>query len=217
MKIGKTRFMKKKSLFSLVVSLALINYVSFPVLAQSQRYPTDAELKKLSQEFQQEIIPIAKRSRQFGMGERHQALEAFTRAWLQSDSAIAPFLGSWNSNEDDLMIYPSIVRGRVCVIWTLPAGSNKVEGFFSIGSVSNGKVRVRSSGWHNNFFSSGGVLIRQGNYLGIASIDNNQPKISLFSAFSDPLKEIEQLPLANRNRVLQQFKDAGCTASLPKI
>jgi hypothetical protein len=210
--------MKNKLLFSLTVSLAVISYVSLPVLAQSQRYPTDAELRRLFREFQQEIIPSAQQSRQFGKGQRHQALETFTRAWSRIDSATASFLGRWSSDEDDLIIYPSAVPGRACVIWTLAAGMGKVNVFFSLGSVSNGQLKVKSSGWSNNFLSSGGVLIRQGNYLGIATVDPDRPRISLYSAFSNPLTAIETIPFATREekaRVVGQFYAARCTVSLP--
>jgi hypothetical protein len=210
--------MKNKLFSSLTVSLAVISYVSLPILAQSQRYPTDTELRQLSREFQQEIIPRAQQSRQFGKGQRHQALEAFTRAWSRIDPATASFLGSWTSGEDDLTIYPSAVPGRACVIWTLAGGSHKVNAFFSLGSASNGQLKVKSSGWSNNFLSSGGVLIRQGNYLGIATVDPDRPRISLYSAFSEPLRAIETIPFATREekeRVVGQFYGARCTVSLP--
>jgi hypothetical protein len=210
--------MKPKSISSLTVSLAVISYVSLPVLAQSQRYPTDAELRQLSREFQQEIIPKAQQSRQFGSGQRHQALEAFTRAWSRIDPATASFLGSWTSGEDDLTIYPSVVPGRACVIWTLAAGSGKVNAFFSLGSASNVQLKVKSSGWYNNFLRDGGFLIRQGNYLGIAAVESDRPRISLYSAFSQPLRAIETIPFATREekeRVVRQFYAARCTVSLP--
>ncbi|MDJ1174666.1 hypothetical protein [Roseofilum capinflatum] len=207
--------MKKMRLQSIIlITLGIMGWL-LPALAQVKRYPTDRELQQLVDKFENRDIPIARTTAEFGMGQRSERLESFTRAWAAIDPAIAPFLGAWNSSEDSLMIYPSTFRGRVCVILTLPGGRNRIDGFFAIGSISNGQMRVKSNGWYHNFLSSGGVLIRSGNYLGIASVSDNKPNIDLYSAFSNPLEAIEQLPFNNRNSLLQQFEQAGCTTSLP--
>ncbi len=45
--------MKVRSLLSLIISCAVLAAGSLSVFAQSQRYPTDAEIQRLIREFQQ--------------------------------------------------------------------------------------------------------------------------------------------------------------------
>ena len=88
-----------------------------------------------------------------------------------------------------------------------------------LGSVYKDKIRITSIDdrgiGYRNFIGS--ILIRKGNYLAKARIIEDQPQISLFSAFSDPLKPVEQLNLVSpqRSKLLEKFYAAKCTASLP--
>lgn len=182
-------------------------------------YLTNPEMQRLAQEFEQNIIPYMRRFRDIGLGERSRKLDAFVRDWSKVDPEVAHFLGSWNKTVSDFMIYPSSTKGRACVVFTLPSRpSGKLDAFFAIASISNGYLQLKTNGWNNNFLGSGAALIRNGNYLGIASISQGKPDIYPQSAFSDPLRPITSLPLANtaqNQRVIQQFSAAGCTASLP--
>ncbi|MEA5488995.1 MULTISPECIES: hypothetical protein [Pseudanabaena] len=200
------------------VSFGVGNW-SGAIASNTDRYPTTEEVRRLAQEFERNVIPSVQRSRQFGLGERSRQLDAFVRDWSKVDPEVAPFLGSWNKTVSDFMIYPSSSKGRACVVFTLPSRpSGKLDAFFAIASISNGYLQLKPNGWNNNFLSSGGTLIRNGNYLGIASVEQGKQNIRLQSAFSDPLRPITSLPLANtvqNKQVLQQFSDAGCTASLP--
>jgi hypothetical protein len=201
----------------LIISAFLITFglSSLPTQAESYRYPTDDELKQLSQEFQQRIIPVMLRSRQYGGGKRSALLDTFTKAWSRVAPVPANFLGTWNAQEDDLIIYPSTVKNRVCVIWSLPIN----VGIFMLGSVYKDKIRITSIDDRGMGYRAfiGSVLIRKGNYLAIAQIKQSQPQISPFSAFSDPLKPVEQLNLVStqKSKLLEKFYAAKCTASLP--
>ena len=186
----------------------------------TDRYPTDAEMQILSQEFQQRVIPAMQRTRQYGKGRRDSALERFTQEWAKFDRSASFFLGIWRKGVDDIYIYPSSTQGQVCVIWILPAGRvdgrANVDALFSLGLTSNGQLKV-----NNMFFDRRRtVILRSGNYLATTSNRDNALRISPYSSISEPLSTIESLPLANKaenRKVVQQFYNAGCTASLPSV
>ena len=202
-----------------VATVLMMGNGSGAIASNTDRYPTNEEVRGLAQEFEQNVIPSVQRTRQFGLGERSQQLDAFVREWSKVDPEVAPFLGRWNKTVSDFMIYPSSSKGRACVVLTLPSRpSGKLEAFFAIASISNGYLQLKTNGWNNASLASGAVLIRNGNYLGIASVKQSKSNIRLQSAFSDPLRPITSLPLANTDqnkKVIQQFSDASCTASLP--
>lgn len=190
--------------------------------SSNDKYLTIEEVRRLAQEFEQDVIPAMRRSRQFGLGKRSQQLDAFVRDWSRVDPETAHFLGSWNKTVSSLMIYPSASKGRVCVVFILPAGReggiDRVKAVISVASINNGYLQVNTGDLDNRFFDSGGFLIRNGNYLGFASIRQGKPNIYPIAAFSDPLIPITSLSLANtvqNQRVIQKFSAAGCTASLP--
>ena len=197
------------------MSLVVFGTHSSVTAQPSQRFPTDTEVRILLQKLKKRIMQNPK---YIDRGRRNSSLETFTKAWAQFDPSASYFLGSWDSQEDDLMIYPTPVQGKVCVIWTVPAGRVNgratVDSTFNIGFASKGQLKV-----NNIFFDrEKAVIIRDGNYLLTVSVYQNNPQISTYSGFSQPLQSIESLPLANtaKNRkVIEQFNDAGCTTSLP--
>jgi hypothetical protein len=205
------------SLLSLVLIATQITFTS-KVLAQSSRYPTEEELQRLSQEFEEDIIPKMRRTRQYGNGRRSPSLDSFVKAWSKVDPEASIFLGLWNKTVTDIMIYPSSVRGRVCVIRTLPGGSRQVDISFGQGNVVNGRLKVETAGWYGDYGKTEMVLIRNGNYMGTASASGNKTFIQPFSSFSDSLRPIESLQssnTANGRKVVKQFYALGCTSSLP--
>jgi hypothetical protein len=144
------------------------------------------------------------------------------RDWSRVDPETAHFLGSWNKTVSSFMIYPSTSKGRVCVVFVLPAGRergiDRVKAVISVASINNGYLQMNTGDWDNSSFDSGGFLIRNGNYLGFASIRQGKPNIYPIAAFSDTLIPITSLSLANtvqNQRVIQKFSAAGCTDSLP--
>lgn len=205
--------MKGRTILGLMVSLTVFGAWSLAVLAQSQRHPTTAEMQKLRQEFRQNIRSIQNDAQRadYIRDRRNQTelqnRELFVSTWSKVDSTIAPFVGSWSGWEESIKIYPSNVRGRVCIIVT-----GEGYGSFTIGSVSNGQILT----------NDGQVIFKEGNYLGIAGVYNNTPinalKIPLHSP--KPIERITQLSgiteVKEKNRIIQQFNAAGCTDSLPR-
>jgi len=205
--------MKGRSILGLVVSLAVLGAGSLPVLAQSQRYPTATQLQRLRQQFRQSIRSI--QNDQVGANyiqdrrtqAQRQNRESFVRAWSNIEPEAATFFGSWSGYEEIRHIYPSNIRGRVCIVTT-----GEGYGSVSLGFVSNGQIRT----------NNGEVIFKEGNYLGVAKLDNNKPVIPLEIPLNSPkpLETATQLrefiiEVQDKNRVIQQFNASGCTASLP--
>ncbi|WP_341734516.1 hypothetical protein [Microcoleus sp. EPA2] len=122
--------MKGRSLLSLIVSFAVLATGSLSVFAQSQRYPTNVEIQKIIREFQQRASSPPYSRECCGGTEadtrtaaQRQPLKSFIKAWSQIDPTVAPFLGWWVNNDGDIGVYPSNVRGRVCVIYASPGPS----------------------------------------------------------------------------------------------
>ena len=95
----------------------------------------------------------------------------------------------------------------MCVVTT-----GEGYGSVSLGFVSNGQIRT----------NNGEVIFKEGNYLGVAKLDNNKPVIPLNIPLNSP-KPLETttqlrdfLNQGEQNRVIQQFNASGCTASLPQ-
>lgn len=201
--------MKGRSLFGLMVSLAILGAVSISAFAQSQRYPTDAEVQRLRGNLREQFQAY---QRVYGSSNRRtsaeiKSLESFVSAWSKVDPSVAPFIGEWNRQENWLSIFPSKVRSQVCVIYV---PGDEPEASFSLGSVSNDQIRVRGGLLDRE------VIIKQDNYLGLVGVYQNQVQVFV-QAFPKLLKPPTNSSLHGRkaSRVIQQFNAAGCTASLP--
>jgi hypothetical protein len=220
----RIEFMKWISLFNFTINLIILGTCSLPVFAQvqSERYPTDAEIQRLIVEFRRDI-PRFRASPDLGgdylkhprQKQLFDQVKLFERAWSQVDPAIAPFLGSWNAGAPDWSIYPSTTKGRVCVIFNQPSrGGTPSNSYFSLGSVSNGQLRIKGESFTGESFR---IFIRESNYLGGMSVINNRPGISAY-VWRSPLTNFIQSSITDSpktSRIIQQFKAAGCTASLP--
>jgi hypothetical protein len=201
--------MKERSVIGLMVSLTIGVTGSSSVLAQSQRYPTNAELRQLLRTFN--TVPSSVNS---GTEDRRtlsekRSLESFVTSWSMVDPAVAPFLGQWGGIEESISIFPSNIRGRVCIIFIGYEGDLS-SADFDIGNVSNGQIRT------NRFFGRS-LIIRQRNRLGLAGIYRNGASISAYE-FPRPLRiptNSSLLNLPNASRIIQQFNVAGCTTSVP--
>lgn len=196
---------------STVIALALPAWTQM----QSERYPTDAELQKAIEKFRLDISAF-QRSRQFTTRPLIPALELFITAWLQVDPAVAPFIGTWSEPKYDWSIYPSNIRGRVCVLFNqLIRGGTGNNAYFSLGSVSNGQLRIKGESFTGESYR---VFIREKNYLGSVSVQSNRTEIHPF-VHRLPLISPIKLPITNsqeKSKIIQQFTRAGCTISVPK-
>jgi hypothetical protein len=200
--------MKGRSLLGLIVSLTVFGAGSLAVLAQSQRYPTNAEIQRLVKDFPRVIQSNQDFLSSKPTASEIQRLRSFVAAWSRVDSTIAPFLGQWNISDATLAIYPSNVRGRVCMI--IAGDWNDEHGSVLTGTVSNNQIRV----------SNRQVIVRQGDYLGILRVENNKPIIFPLGSpkpLESPTKFLESQGMQQFNPVItQQFNAAGCSASRPK-
>lgn len=206
--------MKERALVSLIMSFAIIATGSLSVLANSDRYPTDAELKKLRRDFEKQIDSFQKTS-------RNNQLRAFRSAWSKVDPGVVPFLGSYRALEEGKFIYPSNTKGRVCIIDTFigdgEGNTTQTYGIlFTVGSVSNGTIRT----------SNNHIFLQKGDHLGDTYVQKNEASVygySLIGALKLPSVIVTQVPGRNINslpewvkqEIIQKFKAAGCTASVP--
>lgn len=204
--------MKARSLLYIAVTSAILATGLLPVFAQSQRYPTAREMQRLRILFRQRIQ--ATQNNEVGAGyiqdRRSQAevqnRQSFVRNWSRVEPALAPFLGSWSGYEEVLHIYPSSVRGRACIVIT-----GEGHGSFTTGSISNGQIR----------YSNQKVLFIEGNYMGVATVENNKPAIQVEIPLNSPTPLVpisqlrEYMEPSEYSIIRQQFNAAGCTASLP--
>lgn len=188
------------------VVLSDFHYSTWSSSAQlrSERYPNGIELQRLIREFKQSI-PALQKSRQFGHVTKDPNLEAFLQNWSNSDPSIAPFLGTWHGQESDWNVYPSHTQGKVCVLFNSPNRNHGINGHFSIGTVKGKQLYVQGDSLR--------VFIREGNFLGIISVQDNQPNIWPYIHRS-LLPEITEIYTANfhqKTQIIQKFKAANCT------
>ncbi|NTW19876.1 MAG: hypothetical protein AN488_20185 [Anabaena sp. WA113] len=204
----------KRSLFILGFSLITLGVNELSVLAQT-RQPTNAEIKKLREELQQQISRIKNNnvSPDYLQDTRTQVekktRESFVRAWSKTEPELAPFFGRWVGYENIIHIYPSKSKGRVCVFETAEG-----SGSLTIGVFSNGVIKT----------NIGGVLFKEGNYyLGSALlkngrfVGNNSERPFRSPTTIKPLNKLLEniFEASEKKQISQQFKAAGCTSSLP--
>ena len=208
--------MRKCRVVALIVNLIILASC-LPIIAQqSRRYPTENELQQLMNQFRNFVASPSPGNRDLYIRDRRnetetQKLKAFVRAWLPVNPDVAPFLGQWTALEETINIYPSTLKGKVCIIQTFIPPPNGGGISFDRGTISGKSIKTTDFTF----------LIQQGNYLGVAFINttNNQPGIYEYAwpkPLVDPAKLMSYLPPAERNRLLQQFKEAGCSDTLPK-
>lgn len=146
---AKRKFQACLNLFPVVNSSSQTQKSKNP---SSARYPTNAELTQLKQDYDRVILPFMIKSREFGrnaQGERSPSLNSFANEWAAINPNLSPFLGSWQKQVASLMIYPSKTSKNACVIMTLPtrgSSSNSLDAQFAIASFSDGQLRIKTSG-----------------------------------------------------------------------
>jgi hypothetical protein len=204
----------KKSLLSFGLVLASFAVTPLATLAQgSGKFPTSAEMQRLRQDFQRVIRSHQSnpQSRVYIQDRRSQSekqsRESFVRAWSQTEPQLAPFLGNWSGYEENIEIYPSRTKGRVCIVTT-----GEGYGSLSLAFFSNGAI-------HDN---KGAVIFKDRNYLAFARLQNGKFQVFDNTPLNSPmpLQSIEKLgeyilDLKQRNLVFQQFRNASCTTSRP--
>jgi hypothetical protein len=205
----------KSSVFILGLSLMTLGANELSVLAQT-RQPTNAEIKRLHQQFEQIIRRSTKKNTQEAnytkdnrTSQEKQKREYFVRNWSKNEPELSSFFGWWSGFENNRHIYPSNVKGRVCVVSTFER-----DGSFDTGILSNGLIKT----------NSGELLLKKGNYLGAVSFNNSKFVVSNNTPFNSPrpLNSLNELlnsiiEPSQKNQIAQQFKTAGCTNYIPRI
>jgi hypothetical protein len=192
-----------------ITSLLLMAFVTTQLsfdskaLAQnSQRYPTDAELKAFYIEFAQSIKKNANNLFDRRTSAEKEAIQSFVKSWSAITPESAPFLGSWRVDESVISIYPSTTRNRVCIFRVY---INRGVSFY-LGNVSKKKI-------YTNRYT---VIFKAGRYLG----EYDKLENIYIHHSPTPLKIPEtysRIPFGNpqRDDMLPQFRAAGCTNALP--
>lgn len=193
----KSLYLGLASLIATTLSLTL------PAVAQSKRYPTDAELQPLIQGMRQNIPQLVESG--FYNDRRteseRQEVADFAAAWALVDPAIAPFLGEWTAIEESLYIFPGPVRGEVCII-----DSYLEESEFYQGQVIDGKVYT-----DNNL-----VFVIDSGFLGNTFVVENYPGLYEY-AHPRPLEHPANHYFAEYHpEIVAQFIQAGCLAERPE-
>lgn len=176
--------------------------LALPAVAQSERYPTEAELQQLVQELRQKIPELQASGfysdrRTF---EEWQEISVYVEAWAGADPVIAPFLGEWSAIEESLYIYPSTTRGEVCIL-----DIYLDEGDFYLGQVRDGKV----------YTDQNLVFFLDNNFLGNASVYDNQPSLYEYAnprPLPNPSEELGQY----YPEAVAAFAASGCLVGLPQ-
>jgi len=212
---------KKVLLVSLSFATVLVSGNWSGAIAQnlrSDRHLSEQEIQSLINSVQLSRV-VNRVTDRVGLDDKRSQLEInsinqFVRAWQKADPSIAPFLGNWSAYEESLELYPSIVRGQVCVVREYFAGSREgTKRLLNVGKVSGDKLITDGELGKKVFVKRKGILrkpstsefpIQEVEYVGMfGSIKGSTD----FSAYIFPIK----LKEINDSR----FNRLGCTASLP--
>lgn len=208
----KRKLVNGKVIISLGLSIIALTVYSLQVIAQSasERYPTSAEIVRLRDKLQRQIRTIENQNefKDFRTPVDRQRHASFISQWAKIDPVVAPFLGYWSGYEESLLIYPRNTKGSVCIVYE---GLGEVELYF--GNVVNGQIRTEQNE----------SIIKEGNYLAVATVRNNQADIFVTPPYMNPtipLTGSEFMRRASMNRpdiaeMVQKFKASGCRDGLP--
>jgi hypothetical protein len=171
----------------------------------SERYPTPQEMQQLMSEFQRQIarlpetIKIAPVYSDRRSPLEKQQYESFIQAWTKLDPTIAPFLGSRQIIED-LLVYPSRVKGRVCIIqpYFFSEKENGVK--VAIGKVENDRILTDAKQ----------IIFVKKTYMGVALVYRGKPVVRLLPP-PKILPKLLAIPYLQSNSIQEWFLRAGCS------
>lgn len=187
-------------------SVLMVGNWSGAIAQVSNRYLSDQEIQSLDAEFQSRSRGVTGR----GYTDRRQSSEIiqineFVNAWQQVDSSISPFLGNWEGLEEGLSIYPSTLKGKVCVVHS-SYGTDGVQRFFNSGTISGNKL-ISDGEIGKTVILTKVAPVRSG---------ENSPFLASFQSFRGrDIVSAYVFPRILREIRDRRFTDLGCTASLP--
>jgi len=183
------------------IGVSVVLGLVLPAIAQSERFPTDAEQQQLMQQMRQKLPELEASgiyTDRRTLAEQWVAAE-FSNIWAEGDPAIAPYLGEWVAIEESLYIYPSMTPGEVCIL-----DIYLDQGDFYTGQVHDGNI----------YTDANLVLLLDSGYLGSTFVYDNQPGIYEYAnprPLSTPLEALsEWYPDA-----IAAFQAANCAVGLP--
>lgn len=164
--------------------------------AKTQLYPTDKDIEKLMPDFHLQIEYWNQRR------EPQSQNKARLLAETWPDLSVASFLGRWGAIEETKEIYPSKIEGQVCIISMFSTPYPEVE--FELGTVVNQRIYSQN----NN------VLIREGNYLGVAWKNENEDAANIYVYRLIAPTEVPTLAFwkdwSGASEAIENFNAAGC-------
>lgn len=204
----KLKYLINTALLATSVLLGLSNSLAFG----QPTYPSTTAIEQARIKLKAELRSLQNSDMASYISDRRspaekQARNNFVNAWKKVDPDVAPFIGQWLGHEIRWNIHPSSTKNQVCIMMGI-FGAMYVE----MGQVVDGNI----------YTETGGVIFKEGDYLGIAAPLNN----NFFSGKSEfpfrhptsPREPIIYEDIEDRNKaeqVIQEYKNAGCTASLP--
>jgi hypothetical protein len=195
--------MKTFQLFA--IATLMLSITSSAALA-SERYPTEQELRTLTQQLKRNIPKLKKSSmyRDRRTPVERQQVKSLVDAWAKADPAIAPFLGTWTAIEESMSIYPSTTQGQICIIEIFLADQGSGVSF-STAIVAGNRLRANDQT----------VKIKEGEFLGSAFVVQGKPGIYEY-AHPRPLDNPGTMDfLREKPEILEQFEQADCSISSP--
>jgi hypothetical protein len=178
-------------------------------IQKSERYLSDQEI----QSFESELQAGVRGGSRFFMERRTLSevnqINDFVKAWQQVDPSISPFLGAWSGWEEGLSIYPSEIKGQVCVVATFNGGREYgIINNISIGRVLDNKLLLEGEGGKLVIVKKSGVL-KSGDTINFIAEFGSYGGRKGISSYVFP----KRLPEIIDNRL---FK-LRCTTSFPSL
>ncbi|WP_019506420.1 hypothetical protein [Pleurocapsa sp. PCC 7319] len=206
----KNNLIKNQLILGLGAYAMLLGLNNLSATAQ-QRKPTTAEIQQAKTNLSQHVQSLRNSSMSHRVEDsrtpqQKQDRDRLVNAWQQVDPQVTPFVGSWKGYETVWNIYPSNNKGRVCVV------RRELDVVtLDFGTVVDNTIHTEQ----------GMVFFKEGNYLGIGTIANNQFRqindLPLNSP--DSLKELYSFKTINglppSSKILKSYAKADCTASFP--
>jgi hypothetical protein len=167
----------------------------------TRRHLSDNDIKILRGKLQQDILRSNPYMYQDVRSSEEKAKASrLEKVYLAVDPTVAPFLGTWSAIEESKMIYPSSVKGRVCIIdFALPSRDGSDSGMsLTTGVVIGDKI----------FAYDGSVVIREGDFLG--SLFTRDGKSSVYK-YNRRRSLVDPLELLRDSDMKSLFHGAWCS------
>jgi len=195
---------------------------AFAQYSRSERHLSSQEIQYLIDNSQINRVVSAVSSRDFDDRRSEHEITRFNQfvsAWQKADPSIAPFLGVWKANEEQLELYPSTTQGQICVVMEYFAGSREgTKRLLNVGKVSGNKLITDGELGKRIFVKKRGVLqknrssvstSREVEYMGMFGSERGR---SYFSAYIFPTSRLRQ-----DEYFIKRLTKLGCTAEFPVI